>query len=85
MSKLTKSGFSKPFGCCGRWKVCEMGKKPEQCHFKIRDPETMENCMTYRRAITVSAAPIVSVEIPLVKEEIPALVKTAVEEQLTLF
>ena len=82
MGKYTNSGFSKPFGCCGHWKVCEMGKKPEQCHYKTRDPETMENCAVYCRA---TARPVLSVEVPLVKEEVPALVKPAVEEQLTLF
>lgn len=85
MSKYTKSGFSKPFGCCSQWKICEMGKKPEQCPFKTRDPETMESCQTYRRHIDIPRSEVIEVEIPVSKKEIPALMKPAVEEQLTLF
>lgn len=82
MSKYTKTGFSKPFDCCGHWKVCEMGKKPDQCHYKTRDPETMENCSVYRRA---AANPVLTVETPLIEKEVQTLVKPVAQEQLTLF
>lgn len=48
MSQYTKSGFSKPFACCGHWKECEMGFKFENCFYKKRDTETMQNCIVYQ-------------------------------------
>jgi len=49
MSQFTKTGFFKPFSCCGHWVQCDMGKKGDLCFYKERDPETMVNCRSYQR------------------------------------
>jgi hypothetical protein len=49
MSQYTKSGFSKPFGCCGRFKGCDLGKNAEGCFYRESDPETMLNCKAFQR------------------------------------
>lgn len=49
MSQFTKSGLSKPFGCCGFWAKCDLGKNEDLCHYKEIDPETMLNCRAFQR------------------------------------
>jgi hypothetical protein len=46
-SQLTKSGFKKPFGCCGHFAICQMGKAHYRCVYRESDPETMRNCTVY--------------------------------------
>lgn len=83
MSKYTKSGFSKPFGCCSRWKVCDLGRNPELCVYKDKDVETMENCVAFQRNILPGTA-LIKEQVVFEREE-RVFIKNAVEEQLTLF
>ncbi|MFS0783434.1 hypothetical protein [Bacillus sp. 1P06AnD] len=48
MSQYTKSGFSRPFGCCGHWEQCQLGKLASQCFYVSIDPVTMTNCVAYQ-------------------------------------
>lgn len=45
---FTKTGFSKAgFSCCGRFSVCEMGKK--SCFYAETDTEVKDYCSCYLR------------------------------------
>lgn len=91
MSMYTKSGFSRSFGCCSHWKVCELGKNT--CVYQEKDPETMNGCNAWRR--NNLPASIHPVSIVLLNESNLSLdtlemkevsVKQSVaKEQLTLF
>ncbi|WP_163537240.1 hypothetical protein [Gracilibacillus sp. YIM 98692] len=45
---FTKMGFKKPFGCCGNFSICDMGRKAHKCVYAQSDPETMKNCQAYQ-------------------------------------
>lgn len=99
LSSYTKSGFSKSFGCCDKFKYCDNGKKT--CWFVESDPETMESCSAWaRNNLPVKAyrrvvAPVESVEtietvelvVPEELAKVDIVVPTTVteKEQLTLF
>jgi len=91
MSMYTKSGFSRSFGCCSHWKVCDFGK--ETCVYQEKDPETMNGCNAWNRnnipgrlhpeSIVLpneSDFPLVA---PLEREE--SIKQSVAKEQLTLF
>lgn len=44
---FTKTGFSRSFGCCSRFELCQMGKG--QCFYETIDPEVRDGCAAYRR------------------------------------
>lgn len=93
MSLYTKSGFSRSFGCCSHWKICDNGKKT--CVYQEKDPETMNGCSAWGRNNLPGANtsnPIVyddeqwdlSPE-TLEREEIQLINPNVAKEQLTLF
>ena len=82
MSRFTKSGFSRDFGCCSHWKKCEMGKKT--CVYQEMDPETMESCAAWRRVQKQSRH--VTAILSSLPEEVTEPIRPVIaKEQLTLF
>jgi hypothetical protein len=82
MSSLyTKSGFSKSFGCCSYWDVCNKG---ENCVYEQKDPETMEGCSIHQRFVRTTSK-VTSAQVVTEIQEIEEEPFSEQEGQLSLF